>query len=148
MLGVCILGGGHECQFFFKDKPQFDQWMEYLTEYCVQTELEKYYIKDKEVGKGNYAKVYLGKEIETEEVVAIKSVYKSTIRKSDRNVGAITAEIDAMRGLRHPCICALFGVFEDEEFVHLIMEYCLGGELFKRIIKRGKFTPFDTAKLV
>ena len=45
-----------------------------------------------------------------------------------------------MRGLRHPNICALFGVFEDEEFIHLIMEYCIGGELFKRIIKRGKFT--------
>ena len=71
------------------------------------------YIKEKEVGKGNYARVYLGKEIETEEVVAIKSVYKSVIRKSERSIGAITSEIDAMRGLRHPNICALFGIFED-----------------------------------
>ena len=82
----------------------------------------------------------MGKEIETEEVVAIKSVYKSTIRKSERSVGAIVSEIDAMRGLRHPSICSLFGIFEDENHIHLIMEYCLGGELFKRIVKRGKFT--------
>ena len=106
----------------------------------MQLNLEEIYSKEKEVGKGNYAKVYMGKEIETEEVVAIKSVYKSTIRKSDRGVGAITAEIDAMRGLRHPYICALFGIYEDNDFVHLIMEFCLGGELFKRIVKRGKFT--------
>ena len=114
--------------------------MEYLTEYCIQLELEKYYKKEKEVGKGNYAKVYLSREIETDEVVAIKSVFKTTIRKSDRKVGAITAELDAMRGLRHPHICSLFGAFEDSEFIHLIMEYCPAGELFKRIIKRGKFT--------
>ena len=28
------------------------------------------------------------------------------------------------------------------------MEYCLGGELFKRIVKRGKFSQYDTAKLI
>ena len=81
-------------------------------------------MKEKEVGKGNYAIVYFGKEIVTEEVVAIKSVFKKTIRKSERSVGAILSEINAMRGLRHPNICALLGIFEDEEFIHLIMEYC------------------------
>ena len=81
----------------------------------------------------------MGKENETDEVVAIKSVNKSTIRKSERGISAIVTEIDSMRGLRHPNICALFSIFEDEDHIHLIMEYCLG-EAFKRIVKRGRFS--------
>ena len=84
-----------------------------MVEYCVQVNLEAVYYRVKEVGKGNYAKVYMANDRLSGEAVAIKSVYKSTIRKSSRKVGAITDEIEAMRGLHHPYICSLFGVFED-----------------------------------
>ena len=56
-------------------------------------------------------------------------------------------EIECMRGVRHPYICSLFGVFEDDKCVHLILEYCGGGELFRRILKRGRFTEYNAARL-
>ena len=57
-------------------------------------------------------------------------------------------EIECMRGVRHPYICSLFGVFEDKNNVHLIMEYCGGGELFRRILRRGKFNEYNSARLI
>ena len=87
--------------------------MEYFVEYCVQPDLGSIYKKEKEVGKGNYAKVWMGKEIQTGEVVAIKSIHKSIVRKSERGIEVVVNEINIMRVLRHPYICSLFGVYED-----------------------------------
>ena len=70
------------------------------------------------------------------------------MRESHRSVGAIVTEIESMRALKHPYICSLFGVFEDNEYVHLIMEYCAGGELFKRLIKRGRYDEYAAAKFI
>ena len=79
--------------------------MELLVEYCVQLDLEQHYSILGEIGNGNYARVYIAKEIKTEEIVAIKSVCKKRVRQSHRSIGAIISEIECMRELRHPYIC-------------------------------------------
>lgn len=61
---------------------------------------------------------------------------------------AIIEEISAMRALRHPYVCALFGVFEDDEFIYFVTEYAKGGELFKRIMEKEKFGEYDAAKCI
>ena len=91
---------------------------------------------EKELGSGNYATVFKAKELATGDTVAIKSVKKDVVRKSQRSVESISEEINAMRGVRHPYICSLFAVFEDLDHIHLVMEYCAGGELFKRIVNK------------
>lgn len=57
----------------------------------------------------------------------------------------IRYEIDLLKNLTHPNILRLFEVFEDENNIYLITEYCNGGELFDAIIKRGKFEEKDAA---
>ena len=69
------------------------------------------------------------------------------LRGNQRNVEALMSEIECMRGVRHSCICSLFGVFEDENNVYLILEYCGGGELFRRITSHGKLNEYDAARL-
>jgi calcium-dependent protein kinase len=43
-----------------------------------------------------------------------------------------------MKELDHPNIIKLYETFEDEKNVYLIMELCLGGELFDKISEIGK----------
>ena len=49
-------------------------------------------------------------------------------------------EISIMRELDHPNVIKLFEFFEDDRYVYLVMELCEGGELFDKIVAKGKFT--------
>ena len=57
-------------------------------------------------------------------------------------------EIDIQKSLDHPNIAKLYNVYEDEEYLHLVMESCLGGELFDNIIQVGKYSEKDAAKII
>ena len=46
-----------------------------------------------------------------------------------------------------PNIVELKGAYEDRSSVHLVMELCAGGELFDRIIAKGKYTERAAAGL-
>jgi len=37
----------------------------------------------------------------------------------------------------HPNIINFYELYEDEKFIHLVMEYCKGGDLIDTIIKRN-----------
>ena len=43
--------------------------------------------------------------------------------------------------------CAHADVFEDKLYVHLVMEYCSGGELFDSIVERGRYSERDAAEV-
>lgn len=47
----------------------------------------------------------------------------------------------------HPNIVKLKDVHEDANAVHLVMELCEGGELFDRIVKRGRYTERAAANI-
>ena len=127
-------------ELYFKDDKQYKEWLGLLAEYCIQLDFKERFTILNQVGKGSYARVFLGKEFSMGEVFAIKSLNKEMIRGSRRGVRAIVDEVESMRFVKHPNICMLFGVFEDAASIHLIMEYCAGGEVLTRIVKRGSFS--------
>lgn len=49
-------------------------------------------------------------------------------------------ELEILLTLDHPNIIKFHEIFEDEEFFYIVQEYCAGGELLNRIIKR-KYYP-------
>jgi calcium-dependent protein kinase len=46
----------------------------------------------------------------------------------------------------HKTLANLKEVYEDRDNVHIVMEYCSGGELFDRIIAKGTFSEAEAAK--
>ena len=55
-------------------------------------------------------------------------------QKRSGHAAAIRAEVDAMRKLRGTLNVACFEeAFEDAEHVHIVMEWCRGGELHHRV---------------
>ena len=40
----------------------------------------------------------------------------------------------------HPNVAELVEVFEDTKAISLVLELCLGGELFDRVVAKGTFT--------
>ena len=53
-----------------------------------------------------------------------------------------------MRAVRHPNICALFAVYEDDINIYMILEYCPAGDLYKRVVKRGKLNEYQSARFI
>jgi serine/threonine protein kinase len=65
--------------------------------------------------------------------VAIKVIEKAQI-KSPKQIARLQREIRFLKLLHHPHIVKVLDVIETNEFIYIIMEYAVGGELFDYIV--------------
>ncbi|KAL3835475.1 hypothetical protein ACJIZ3_010211 [Penstemon smallii] len=88
------------------------------------------------LGKGSFAKVYHGRNLNTSESVAIKVICKNQV-KNQGFIEQIKREISIMHLVRHPNIVEIKEVLATKQKIFFIMEYVKGGELFAKVA-RGK----------
>lgn len=77
------------------------------------------------IGKGSYSLVYCGKNMITDELVAIKRIIFMKNEEKDR----IEKEINIMKSLQHKNIIKLYDVVYDDSSINIVMEYCEFGDL-------------------
>lgn len=65
--------------------------------------------------------------------MAIKVIDKSQIQ-SPKQVARLQREIRFLKLLNHPHIVKVYDVIEGSEFIYIVMEYAIGGELFDYIV--------------
>uniref|UniRef100_A0A0D9VCG9 non-specific serine/threonine protein kinase n=1 Tax=Leersia perrieri TaxID=77586 RepID=A0A0D9VCG9_9ORYZ len=92
----------------------------------------------RQLGQGNFAKVYYARNLTSGQAVAIKMIDKEKVTRVGLMV-QIKREISIMRLVRHPNILQLFEVMASKSKIYFVLEYAKGGELFKKISK-GKFS--------
>ena len=83
----------------------------------------------KQLGKGGYGKVYQVKNKKSGELRACKQLSKLNIADLEK----FQREIDILIKTDHPNIIKLYDVFESKHNLYLVMEECMGGELFDKI---------------
>ncbi|CAK7336298.1 unnamed protein product [Dovyalis caffra] len=88
------------------------------------------------LGQGKFAKVYRGKNVVTQEDVAIKVMHKEQVKKTGL-MEQIKREVSVMHLVKHPNIVELKEVMATKSKVFFVMEYVKGGELFAKIKKGG-----------
>lgn len=97
------------------------------------------------LGQGNFSKVYYGRDLESEEGVAVKVIRKEQVRREAAGLmEQIQREISVMRLVRHPNVVELKQVLATRSRIFFVMEYVRGGELFARV-SRGRL-PEDQAR--
>eukprot|EP00192_Tetraselmis_astigmatica_P006752 CAMPEP_0117666762 /NCGR_PEP_ID=MMETSP0804-20121206/10562_1 /TAXON_ID=1074897 /ORGANISM="Tetraselmis astigmatica, Strain CCMP880" /LENGTH=701 /DNA_ID=CAMNT_0005474355 /DNA_START=320 /DNA_END=2425 /DNA_ORIENTATION=- len=103
----------------------------------------------KTLGEGAYGCTHLCVEKATGQRYAVKVLAKSSIA-TEADMQAIVKEVKILQTVSstNDNIVTLFGVFEDEEAVYLLMELCTGGELFLRIKDAGTFSEADAAHII
>ncbi|GJJ14702.1 hypothetical protein Clacol_008969 [Clathrus columnatus] len=112
------------------------------------------YIITQEIGKGSFATVYKGYHQNTHEAVAIKAVSRSIL--TTKLLENLKSEIDILKQLSHKHITLLVDIIvcsrllhlelvetdavskHSPSHIHLIMEYCAGGDLSYYIKHRGR----------
>ncbi|MFS7968913.1 putative protein kinase CAMK-CAMKL-CHK1 family [Helianthus anomalus] len=95
--------------------------------------MQKYEV-GKMLGQGNFAKVYHGRDVKSNESIAIKVIDKEKVLK----VGLIDQtkrEISLMGMVKHPNIIQLYEVMATKTKIYFAMEYAKGGELFDKVAK-------------
>uniref|UniRef100_A0A0A9DH90 non-specific serine/threonine protein kinase n=1 Tax=Arundo donax TaxID=35708 RepID=A0A0A9DH90_ARUDO len=100
---------------------------------------DKYHL-GRELGRGEFGVTRLATDRATRERLACKSIPKRRLRTAV-DVTDVRREVAIMASLPdHPALVRLRAAYEDGEAVHLVMELCDGGELFDRIVARGRYT--------
>ena len=133
-----------------------------LTHADPDRKLEEYYEMRQNglsgvLGHGAFSTVRMAVRREDQLPVAIKSIAKHEALRARRlRVGRHSMEEwDILKKMRnHPFIINLMEVFETEEEIMLVLEYCEGGELFnaiqrrrnkKQAMRRGQYTEMQAA---
>jgi 5'-AMP-activated protein kinase catalytic alpha subunit len=91
------------------------------------------------LGKGTFGKVHYGRNLESNQSVAIKMMDKDKVLKVGLSE-QIKREITTMRLVAHKNIVHLHEVMATRNKIYIVMEYVKGGELFDKIDKSGKLT--------
>lgn len=95
--------------------------------------IKKYYLnKERVLGSGRYSKVYMGYNINTKKPCAIKKIYLNT----DIKISYLRKEIEIMNNIKnnpHPNIVKCLDIYEEEDLVYIVLEYCNCGDLSKLI---------------
>lgn len=91
------------------------------------------------VGTGSFARVHLAKSKINQKYYAIKAIDKKDL-VTRRQLAHAQNERLILSSVSHPFVVKLWGTFQSESHVFLVMDYISGGELFRMIRKQKKFT--------
>jgi serine/threonine-protein kinase ULK/ATG1 len=103
-----------------------------------EKKIEKYIFSlNKVIGKGSYATVYLGRRITDDMPTAVKVIDKK-IFSNNYNVKSIQSEIDIMKKVDHENVVKLLDVYQTNNNMYIVTEFCEDGDLRSYIKKKKK----------
>ena len=129
--------------YYCKNEKEYNEWFEKLKIATGYTNLLDIYEVKKKLGCGKFGLVKLGIEKKTGQKVAIKIMKKSSMDSSDLEL--VRTEIEILKICQHPNIIRLYNVFENADYMYIIMEYCSGGDLFSYLENRHFRIPEERA---
>ncbi|KAL3828247.1 hypothetical protein ACJIZ3_017049 [Penstemon smallii] len=106
--------------------------------------LKREYRVSEEIGRGKYGVVYRCHSAATGHCHAVKSIDKRLIQNDAVDSRCIRNEAKLMQLVSgHPNILRVFDIYEDSEFLHIVVEYCGSNDLYQRISTRPVFSESD-----
>ena len=121
--------------YYCKSEKEYNEWFEKLKVATGYTNLLDIYEVKNKLGSGKFGLVKLGIDKKTGQKVAIKIMKKSSMDSSDLEL--VRTEIEILKVCQHPNIIRLYNVFENADYMYIIMEYCSGGDLFSYLENRN-----------
>ena len=113
----------------------------------LHTDIQKFYRFKRVLGHGHFGTVREVQRVDdsTRKLYAVKSIPKDKIVKE---LKLMRRELELLRVVDHPNIIKFYETFEDERYVHIVMEECTGGDLFDHLIVNGQYTEREAAALL
>ena len=121
--------------YYCDNEEEYNNWITSLKKATGYTNLLDLYDIKQKLGKGKFGLVKLGINKETKDKVAVKVLNKNNMDSSDFEL--VRTEIEILKICQHPYIIKLYDIFENIDYIYIIMEYCPGGDLFTYLQKRN-----------
>ncbi|XP_067841974.1 serine/threonine-protein kinase Nek5-like [Heptranchias perlo] len=103
--------------------------------YRLTTTMDKYEVI-RLIGEGAFGKAFLVKAKDDNTQVVIKKIKTAKMRQKERE--ASLKEVILLGKMKHPNIVTFLDSFEERQNLYIVMEYCDGGDLMRRInMQRG-----------
>ena len=98
------------------------------------------------LGVGTFGQVRECINSVTRESFAVKIIEPNTNTTSWGRNSIARREVEFLSSLNHPNIIRFIDVYEDAQFLYVVMERCNGGEVFERIVKEKRFAESDVVE--
>lgn len=127
--------------YYLITKDDKEKWMRAIKKVIGYSSLNDFYDIKEPLGKGKFGLVKAATHKKTGKSVAVKIMSKKEMSVSD--VELQRREIEILKMCQHPYIIRLLDIFENEDFIYIVMENLSGGDLFTYLEKR-KFTILES----
>ncbi|XWS58204.1 hypothetical protein CRYUN_Cryun08bG0014500 [Craigia yunnanensis] len=98
------------------------------------------------IGSGAFGRVYMGMNLDSGELLAVKEVLiaanSASEEKAQAHVRELEEEVKLLKNLSHPNIVRYLGTVREEETLNILLEFVPGGSISSLL---GKFGPFPEA---
>jgi len=121
--------------YYVDNESDFHNWVKCVRKVTGFENLTDIYDVKEKLGNGKFGLVRLGIHKKTGRKVAVKIMSKKDMTNQDLEL--VRTEIEILKICQHPNIIRIYDVFENVDFIYIIMEFCSGGDLFSYLEKRG-----------
>ncbi|ETL46092.1 AGC protein kinase [Phytophthora nicotianae] len=94
----------------------------------------------KVIGRGGFGHVMVARHLPSGSLVAIKTLSKRSIATQNQIQHSRAEKTVLTRCRDHPFIVKIHACFQTIDHLHIVLDYCPGGELFFHLSQRGHFT--------
>eukprot|EP00344_Euplotes_crassus_P008779 CAMPEP_0196995390 /NCGR_PEP_ID=MMETSP1380-20130617/1517_1 /TAXON_ID=5936 /ORGANISM="Euplotes crassus, Strain CT5" /LENGTH=173 /DNA_ID=CAMNT_0042411047 /DNA_START=12 /DNA_END=533 /DNA_ORIENTATION=- len=117
-----------------------------MSVYHKDEDITDYYKIEDELGAGSFGIVRRGISKDTGEEVAIKIIDRKGLAEDDEV--ALKTEVQILQGIDHPNVVKMIEVFDEEDFLYIVLELMTGGELFDRIVEKESYSEMEAADTI
>ncbi|CDW90010.1 myosin light chain kinase [Stylonychia lemnae] len=120
--------------YYLLVKSERDSWLKVIKAAIGYAVIEDFYEIKQDLGRGKFGQVKLAIHKKTQKKVAVK-----VIKKKDMSLGEVELqkrEIEVLKICQHPNIIRLLDVFENPDYIYIVLEHMAGGDLFNYLERR------------
>ncbi|KAG7393940.1 hypothetical protein PHYPSEUDO_000117 [Phytophthora pseudosyringae] len=131
-----------------RDAPTKQRWLVALSD-CIDILVWlRHYKLGAVLGVGGNGVVQKLEDERDGSVYAVKVLDVAKFRHREQVVAEVEILRNITNNIKHPNLIKIHKVYEEHQKVYIIQELCTGGELYDRVVHRGKYSEKDAANIM
>jgi serine/threonine protein kinase len=132
--------------YYLLSQENKDKWVAEIKRAIGYADLYDFYDLKENLGKGKYGLVKQAVHKRTGRDVAVKIIKKKELSLKDLEL--LKREIEVLKVCQHPSIIRFYDVFENQDYIYIVMELLKGGDFFSYLNDRNFTIPERRAKQI